>query len=270
MAMDQESISAARNPVKARFDAGSAALGINVRMGRSGDIVKIAKASGHDFVFIDVQHALFGLETIGHIAQAALASGVGTVVRVRSVDDPDVMVLLDNGVTGIAFPDVVTADDVRKAVRMTRFPPLGRRGVKAGYPDFDFLPGPLEEITRVLNRETLVVCAVESQEGVANLEEIMTIEGVDVIHIGASDLLYEMGIPGQFTHPDVVALQDELIALAGRHGKHAGWGGDRDVRHQADMVRRGMRFLTTQTDIGFLLTAASAWTAGLQAALEEG
>ena len=90
----------AENPVKAMMREGKVALGMNVRLARSGDIARIAKSSGHDFIFIDAQHSLFNLETIGHIAQAALGCGIAPLVRVRSCDDPDTSLLLDNGVTG--------------------------------------------------------------------------------------------------------------------------------------------------------------------------
>ncbi|MEY3653235.1 MAG: hypothetical protein RL739_1405, partial [Pseudomonadota bacterium] len=64
------------NPVMDRMRAGQPALGMTVRLGHSGDIIRIAKATGHDFVFIDVQHSLFNLETIGHMAQVALGCGI--------------------------------------------------------------------------------------------------------------------------------------------------------------------------------------------------
>src|SRR5437764_12415220 len=94
----------ANNPVKQRMQAGEVALGMIVRLARSGDIARIAKTTGHDFIFIDRQHSLFSLETIGHIAQAALGCGVAPLVRVRSCEDPDTALLLDNGVAGIVFP----------------------------------------------------------------------------------------------------------------------------------------------------------------------
>ena len=65
-----------RNPALERMRAGDVALGMVVRLGRSGDIARIAKSTGHDFVFIDSQHSLFSLETIGHITQTALGCGV--------------------------------------------------------------------------------------------------------------------------------------------------------------------------------------------------
>ena len=97
------------NPVMARMQAGEVALGMPVRLARSGDIARIAKTTGHDFIFIDCQHSLFNLETIGHIASTALDCGIVALVRVRGIDDPDVSLLLDNGVMGIVYPDVNTA-----------------------------------------------------------------------------------------------------------------------------------------------------------------
>src|SRR5579863_6597281 len=102
------------NPVKERMKAGEAALGMNIRLGRSADIARIAKATGHDFIFIDVQHSIFSLETIAHIAHTALAIGVAPLVRVRRCDDPDPSLPLDNGALGIVFPDVNNAAEARR------------------------------------------------------------------------------------------------------------------------------------------------------------
>jgi 2-keto-3-deoxy-L-rhamnonate aldolase RhmA len=76
------------NPVKARMQAGEVTLGMPVRLACSGDIAHIAKTAGHDFIFIDSQHSLFNLETIGHIASTALGCGIAALVRVRGIDDP--------------------------------------------------------------------------------------------------------------------------------------------------------------------------------------
>jgi 2-keto-3-deoxy-L-rhamnonate aldolase RhmA len=255
------------NPVKARMRAGEPALGMNVRLGRSADIARIAKATGHDFIFIDTQHAIFDLETIVHIAQTALAIGVAPLVRVRGVHDPDVSLLLDNGVTGIVFPDVATAADARKAVETCLFAPLGKRSVGGGYPHFDYRPVPVAQAVAALNDVCLLVCMIETVEGMQNLESIAAVEGVDVLHLGSNDLLASMGKPGRFEDPEIVAAQERLIAVCNAHGKFAGIGGHRDVARQAELVRKGCRFLTTQSDIGFLSAAASEWTKSLREAV---
>ncbi len=255
------------NPILERMRAGEAALGMSVRLGRSGDIARIAKTTGHDFIFIDGQHSLFGLETIGHIAQAALGCGISPLARVLGVDDPTTPLLLDNGITGIVFPDVGTPEQARRAVDRAKFPPVGRRSVAGGYPHFDHRPVPVADAVRALNEVALVVCMIETVEGLRNVDAIAAVEGVDVIHVGANDLLTAMGKPGKFGDPEIMAAIDSVIAAALKHGKFAGVGGDRHVERQVGFIRKGARFLTTQTDIGFLVAEASRVTGELRRAL---
>src|SRR6202165_5126716 len=129
------------NPIKQQMQAGGVSLGMPVRLGRSGDIARIAKSTGHDFIFIDCQHSLFNLETIGHIASTAMACCVGPLVRVRGMGDPDVSLLLDNGAMGIVYPDVNTAAQARRAVDSCKFAPVGMRSVSGGDPHFDYPAG---------------------------------------------------------------------------------------------------------------------------------
>ena len=255
------------NPVMDRMRAGQPALGMTVRLGHSGDIVRIAKATGHDFVFIDVQHSLFNLETIGHMAQVALGCGIAAQVRVRSVDDPNVSVYLDNGVTGIVFPDVNNAQEAQRAVNAAKFAPIGKRSVCGGYPHFDYAAVPLTQSVPALNDAALVVCMIETVEGLRNVEAIAAVPGVDVIHVGSNDLLVNMGKPGQFDDPEIIAAQERAIAAAKAHGKFAGIGGNRDVQRQVQAIHKGCLYVTTQTDIGFLSAAANQWTRGVREAL---
>ena len=255
------------NPVKEKMKSGQAALGMNIRLGRSGDIARIAKATGHDFIFIDAQHSLFSLETIGHIAQTALACGIAPLVRVRSCDDPDTSLLLDNGAAGIVFPDIGTAAQARRGVNAAKFPPVGKRSVSGGYPQFDYRPVPIAQAVPTLNDATLVVCMIETEEGLRNIEEIAAVDGVDVIHVGSNDLLNSLGKPGKFDDPVLIEALDRAIAAATKHGKFAGCGGNRDVERQVQVIRKGVRFVTTQTDIGFLSAAATKWTEGVRQAL---
>ena len=253
--------------LKALMQAGRPVLGLNVRLGRSADIVRIARGSGHDFLFIDSQHGLFDLETIAHIAQTATAIGIAPLVRVRGVDDPDVSLLLDAGVAGIVFPDVNTIADARRAVETVRFAPLGRRSVGGGHPWFDFKPMPTGELMARLNAETLLACMIETVEGLANVEAIAAVPGIDVLHVGSNDLLADMGKAGQFECPEIVEAQARVIAAARANGLVAGCGGNRDVARQAAAIRAGALFVTTQTDIAFLMAAATQWTRGVRDAL---
>ena len=255
------------NRVKERIQAGGVALGMTVRMGRSPDIARIAKATGHDFIFIDAQHSIFDLETIAAIAHTALAIGIEPLVRVRGIDDPDVSLLLDNGASGIIYPDIASAAEAKKAVDTCKFAPLGKRSVVGGYPHYDYRSVPLSESVPDLNNACLLVCMIETVAGLENCDAIAAIDGVDVLHVGSNDLLVNMGKPGKFDDPAILAAQDRVIASAKAHGKIAGCGGNRDIERQVAAIRRGAQFITTQTDIGFLAAAAQAWTSGVRQGL---
>jgi 2-keto-3-deoxy-L-rhamnonate aldolase RhmA len=237
------------NPAKERMKSGDVALGMIVRLARSGEIARIAKSTGHDFIFIDGQHAMFSVETIGHIAQVALGIGIAPLARVRSCDDPNTPVILDNGVTGIIFPDVSTAEQAQRAVNACKFPPVGKRSVSAGYPQYDYRAVPLTQAVPALNDSTLVICMIETVEGLANVEAIAAVDGVDVLHVGCNDLLTAMGTPGKFGCPEIMAAMD------------------RDLDRQRELVKKGVRFVTTQTDMGFLMMAAGARTAEIRKSL---
>ena len=255
------------NPVKELLKAGKVALGMNVRVVRSGDIARIAKTTGHDFVFVDIQHSLFSLETIGHIAQVALGIGIAPLVRVRSCDDPDTSTLLDNGVVGIVFPDVSTADEARRAVNRAKYPPIGKRSVGAGYPILDYRPTNTADVVPALQENTLVVCMIETKEGLENVEEIAAVEGVDVIHVGSNDLLTALGRPGTFGSAEHIAALDRVIAAAKKHGKVPGVGGDRDLARQVEFIRKGAHFITTNSEVAFMIAEGSRVTGELRKAL---
>lgn len=259
-----------RNPALERMRAGDVALGLIVKLGRTADIARIAKTSGHDFIFIDGQHSIFDLETVNHLTQAAQGLGVSTVVRVKGALDQSMSLYLDFCASGIVVPDVNTPDDARRAVERCKFPPIGKRWASNSYPMFDYRPIPLNEQLRILNDNTMLVCMIETVEAVNNVEAIAAVDGVDVVHMGCNDLLVDMGKPGAFGDPEVAVALDRLIAACKANGKIAGVGGDRDVARQARYIQKGVRFMTTQVDIAMLIAEATRRTEALRKAMAAG
>lgn len=246
-----------RNPAKERLAAGELALGMIVRLSRSGDVARIAKSAGMDFLFLDIQHAIYSLETLAHIGQTALGCGITAMVRVRSCRDPDIPVLLDGGLTGIMFPDVNTAEDAQAGVDAARYAPIGKRSATTGYALFDYRPVPQAEAIAITNRNTLVGGMIETVEGVANVEKIAAVEGLDVLLVGLTDLLTSMGKPGQLGDPEVMAAVTRVAEACKAHGKFFGVGGDNDPQRQAIYIAQGSQFIPTQSDGAFLMAAAS-------------
>lgn len=247
-----------RNHALEKLRRGELALGMGIRLARTGDIARIAKACDHDWLFIDMEHTAMSIGTAIEISIAALDSGVTPIVRVPGHEHFHASRVLDGGAMGIVVPHVNTADQARTAVSNCKFPPVGHRSVMGGYAQLGFESVPIGEATRIMNENTLLAVMIETPEGVENVEEIARVPGIDVIHVGSNDLLAEMGLHGRFDHPELEKIAGRVIAACKANGKIPGIGGIRDPELCAKYVRMGSRFLTTHTDLAFLIAAATA------------
>ncbi|MRH28057.1 aldolase [Microbacterium sp. SYP-A9085] len=258
------------NRVRERVAAGAIALGIGVRAVRSGEIALLAKATGHDFLYIDTQHAVFDGQQITQIAQAALGAGVAPFVRVRSAADPDISRYLDAGILGIVAPDVVSADQARQLVAAAKYGPMGRRSVAGMSVHYDFRAVPADVQMRAENDAVMVFCMIESREGLDSIEEIAAVPGVDGLYLGLGDLLADMGIPGEFTSPEVGDALRTLVDVTRRHGLVAGSGGAPSPQLQLRAIAAGVRFLMTSSDLGLIRSGADRARRELLAGLPDG
>lgn len=246
------------NPVRDRIDKGEVAFGINVRLAWSGEIARIARATGHDFIYIDAQHGVLDVESIAMLTQCALLSGVAPIVRVRSADDPDIARHLDAGALGIVVPDVESAAEARRAVEATKYLPLGKRSIGGMSVHLDYRTMMSRAFTEASNASTLLICMIESPEGLGNVESIGATDGVDGLYLGMGDmLLTSERYEGRVDSPEMLADLDQVITVARRNGKFAGCGGPSTVQQQVDFIRRGIQFLSTQSDLAAVLQATS-------------
>ena len=203
---------------------GQLVFGLLVRLNCTIEMARVAEACDHDFLFLDMQHAGMSMETATKVCHAALGTTVTPLVRVPAKQAHEAPRLLDNGAMGIVAPDVETAEEARHLVSVCRFPPLGRRSVAAGYPQFGYEPMPIADACRLHNRNTMLVAMIESGKGVENADEIAAVEGIDVIHVGSNDLLAEDGYPGTDRN------RASLRTCRGRLAVHAGRTADSSVR----------------------------------------
>src|SRR5690606_35745168 len=151
-----------------------------------------------------------------------------------------------------------------RAVEICKFAPIGRRSVGAVFPQFNGSVPPLGQALPALNATTAVVVMVETARAIENVEAIARVPGVDVVHVGTNDLMVDMGRPGQLEDPAVTTALARTVAACRAAGNFAGCGGIRDPARQAAIARTGIQFFTTQSDTGFLLAAAKAWTLGVR------
>jgi 2-keto-3-deoxy-L-rhamnonate aldolase RhmA len=247
-----------RNQVKDKLARGEVVASMTLRLVRNVEIATIARTAGFDTLYIDAEHSSFSLETTGQICIAALAVGIAPFVRVPSHRPEHVGRVLDGGALGVIAPHVRSAGEARAVVRAAKFPPLGERSAAGGLPHLQYRAFPQAEANAALNDATMVIVQCESAEFLDHADEIMAVEGVDMALIGTNDLLADWGLTGQYEHPRVREAYERVIAAASKHGKHVGVGG-LATRPQlaAEFVKIGARYVSTGTDLAFLLSACT-------------
>jgi 4-hydroxy-2-oxoheptanedioate aldolase len=245
-----------RNCVKDRLARGEVASSMTVRMTRGIEIAQIAASAGFDSLYVDLEHSSLSLETTSQICCAALACGLAPFVRVPRLEL--VQRVLDGGALGIIVPDVRSAPQAREAVRAAKYPPQGERGFAGALPHFKFRNPSAAEMYQTLNDATMVIVQFESAEAINRADEIFAVDGVDMALFGTNDLTADMGIPGDYANPRVRDGYARAIAAAKKHGKHVGVGGlGGQPKLVAEFVKMGARYVSTGTDLGFLLIAAT-------------
>lgn len=156
---------------------------------------------GWDFLIADAEHAAIDLKDMENIARACERRGMVPTARVPLVAPADISRFLDAGARGVMVPFVESAAEARQAVAWSKFAPVGRRGLAA--PRCGGFGGELAPDLFVPreNQETIVITQVESTRGLDNLAEILTVDGVDVVFVGPTDLSLALGCPQQWTDP---------------------------------------------------------------------
>jgi 2-keto-3-deoxy-L-rhamnonate aldolase RhmA len=156
-------------------------------------------------------------------------------------------------------PHINTAAEARAVVEACRFAPLGHRSAAGTVPSLGYAALSQRDVCRMLNRETLLIAMIETPEAVANADAIAAVDGIDVLHIGSTDLSTEMGIPGDYKHERMRAAYETISGAARAHGKAMGVGGVReDVGFQSWLLKLGVRYLTSGSDTLYILSGGRA------------
>jgi 2-dehydro-3-deoxyglucarate aldolase/4-hydroxy-2-oxoheptanedioate aldolase len=181
----------------------------------------LSAAAGAEFAVFDMEHTGWGLETIRMLAVTSRAVELVPVVRVPATDYHFIAHALDVGAMGLVIPLVGTAEQARFAVECASYPPRGRRGCAFTLTHDDYQGGDLTAKMQHANDNVLLVAQIETAEGLANVEAIAAVDGIDALWIGQFDLTTSLGIPGQFDHPLFKDATRKILAACHQHGKAA-------------------------------------------------
>ncbi|MBP1849604.1 HpcH/HpaI aldolase family protein [Rhizobium halophytocola] len=225
--------------------------------------IEVTAAAGLDFLCIDWEHSQIGRERIEDLIRAADVHQVPAMVRVPGHTPEWIASVLDAGAAGVLVPRISTAAQAKAAVMATRYPPVGERGVGPGraaaygYRIPDYL--------KSANETLVLAIQVETAEGLANIDEIVKVEGVDVIFIGPGDLSVSIDAMGPAGADKLNAAIETITSTARAAGKAVGI-----FRPSADDVgkwsKAGISFYMLASDTMFLGASLAAGIAAARAA----
>lgn len=216
-------------------------------------MVEAAGLGGMDFIILDMEHGPASLEAMHHHVRAAVLGGVSPVIRVSGVNAHSIGSALDTGADGVQVPNINSAEQARQAVAAARFYPSGQRGMCRFVRAAGFGTQAKSDYFSLANEKTLIL-QVEGEEGVRNLDDILAVEGFDVLFVGPYDLSQSVGLPGQVDAPAVLELIQQIARKASAKGVMLGAFSDEPQRTR-DLRNEGFRYLAHSVDVNIFAEA---------------
>ena len=240
-----------RSDWKAEIREGKTTVGMFLSEIAHPNLIRLMKAAGAEFVVVDCEHGYFDYSQVAAIA--AVASGIGfpMIVRMPCLSRENVQKYLDSGVDGVWVPMLETREQAEELVRLSKYAPMGERGISTMRPHSDYAPGKLTEYMEKANGRTMAFAQIESRLAVENVEEIASVEGLDGMFVGPNDLACDLGCTGQFETPEMEEAIERVLAAAKKHGKPCGI-----VASNPEFLRkwavRGMTMFSCDSELGLL------------------
>ncbi|MBI3455335.1 MAG: 2,4-dihydroxyhept-2-ene-1,7-dioic acid aldolase [Candidatus Rokubacteria bacterium] len=216
---------------------------------------------GFDSLTVDMQHGVVDYQTAVTMLQAISTTPVIPLARVPWNDPAFLMKILDAGVYGVICPMINTRAEAEALVRTCKYPPRGYRSwgpVRASiYAGMDYGDH--------ANAELLVIPMIETAQALENLDDILSVPGVDAIYVGPSDLSLALGCKPRLdqTDPPIVEAQQKIVAACKRHGVLAGIHNN-TAAYALRMIAEGYQFVTLASDSRFLAAKAAEEVAAVR------
>jgi 4-hydroxy-2-oxoheptanedioate aldolase len=241
------------NRFKRRLKNGETLIGLWAQTGHA-TISEVVADAGFDWLLIDGEHAPLEVPTIIDQLRVIEPSGTPAIVRPAWNDPVILKRVLDTGVQTLLVPFVQTAEEARRAVASCRYPPAGTRGVAATIRANRY--GRIADYHGRANDEICILVQLETGEAVGRLEEIASVDGVDGLFIGPSDLAASLGYLGQNAHPDVRALIADACRRARAVNTPIGILAPVDADARA-FLEMGFQYVAVGSDVAVLRKAVT-------------
>lgn len=246
---------------KSKLNQGELVVGTWINAIKDPVLAKILASTGLDYVLVDAEHSG---ATMASISETCLmARECGLYPMVRPIEPNDLKLngrLLDAGAMGLVIPHIDSAKQAQSIVNSMRFFNGGTRGYCAKSLASGFTKMSEEAMHRA-DEEVTCVVQFESVSAIEQADEILAIDGIDVVIIGRGDLAHDMGLSGKPTDDRVSVQVEKVYEAAKRNGKTQGLLVN-DLDGALKWLGRGIKFLTYGSEVGWL---QNAYNTGLKA-----
>ena len=241
--------------LKERLNNGEKLLGCMVGLFDSPDMAVILKEAGYDYFFVDSEHGYIDHSKMSAMVTVAKSIGMPVIIRVPQPDREVILKYMEMGASGLLLPNTETVEQAKKLVEYSKYAPLGNRGVALLKAHASYRSVKAEDYMRSSNEETILLVQIESPEGVKNLDEILSVDGIDGAFVGPNDLSQSMGMMGQYDRKEFQDALEYIIETAKNHGKYSGihMGNPTAVKNWAD---KGMSLNLCSSDVALLMETA--------------
>jgi len=244
------------NKFKQAIKAGRPQIGIWSSL-CSNISAEVLSDAGFDWVLLDTEHSPNELPLVQNQLDAMIGSTAEPIVRPAWNDTVLIKRYLDIGARTLLLPYVQNADEARRAVAATRYPPQGVRGVSGCTRANRY--GRIKDYFKRVHDEMCVLVQVETRAAMSELEAIAAVEGVDGVFIGPNDLAADMGYLGNWQHPEVWKAMEDAARRIRKAGKAPGiLVGEADGKRCLDL---GYLFVAVGSDLVMLARGTEALAA---------
>ena len=210
-------------------------------------VSEIACLSGFDSVWLDQEHIGLDWASLASHIWATKSHDVDILVRVSRGSYSEYIKPLELDATGIMVPHIMSLQDAREVIKMTRFHPTGRRPMDGGNADGDYTNMDFKTYLKKANEERFVIFQIEDPEPLEELEAIAALDGYDMLFFGPGDFSQGIGAPGEWDHPAITDARKKIAETAHRHGKFAGTVGN--TTNLQDLRSMGYQFISLGADV---------------------
>lgn len=238
------------NTLRKRIKAGKLTLGSWITIGHP-NVAEILANAGFDWLVIDIEHNPINIAMVQTLITAIQSKGVAAFVRVSKNEEVVIKHVLDAGADGIIVPMICSKEDAKQAVDYAKYPPIGKRGV--GLARAQQYGNGFEVYKKWVAEDLVVIAQIEHIDGINNLEEIISVPGIDGTIIGPYDLSGSMGMPGEFEKSVVKETLSKYIDICKAHQFPMGFHVvNADPVKIQEKIDEGYRFIAYGTDFLFM------------------